>query len=137
MRLNLQQNIALKHGQIPIYEPGLKEIVERNVEDKRLSFTTDKIQAIQTSEAIFMAVGTPQGEDHKADLRFIKQAAADVGKHMKGYKIIVNKSTVPVGTADLVTDIIKQNQETPVEFDVISNPEFLREGSAIKDSFEK
>lgn len=123
----------LKNGQIPIYEPGLKEIVERNVEDKRLSFTTDKKPAIQSAEAIFIAVGTPQGEDHKADLSYVKQAAADIGKYMNNYKIIIDKSTVPVGTADMVAETIKKNQETPIEFDVVSNPEFLREGSAIKD----
>ena len=123
----------LNQGIIPIYEPGLDNIIKRNEADKRISFTTDKKLAIQFGELIFLAVGTPQGEDNKADLTYIKQAAEDIGKYINDYKVIVNKSTVPVGTADLVKKIIEENLNNPTEFDVVSNPEFLREGSAIKD----
>lgn len=123
----------LNKGQIPIYEPGLKTVVERNEADGRISFTLDKEKAVDFAEVIFLAVGTPQGDDNKADLTYIKQAAADIGKYMKDYKVIVDKSTVPVGTTDLVKKIIKENQTKKIEFDVVSNPEFLREGSAIND----
>ena len=123
----------LNNGQVPIYEPGLKEMIERNVRENRLFFTTDKEGSIQSSVVIFIAVGTPLDEDHKADLRFVKIVAADIGKLMNSYKIIVNKSTVPVGTADIVEKIIRENQKENIEFDVVSNPEFLREGEAIND----
>jgi UDPglucose 6-dehydrogenase len=123
----------LNKGEIPIYEPGLKTVVERNEADGRISFTLDKEKAIDFAEVIFLAVGTPQGDDNKADLSYIKQAAADIGKYMKNYKIIVDKSTVPVGTTDLVKKVIKESQTKEIEFDVVSNPEFLREGNAIKD----
>jgi len=123
----------LNKGILPIFEPGLKTVIERNEADKRISFTTDKEKAIDFAEMIFIAVGTPQGDDNKADLRYVKQVAADIGKYMKDYKVVVDKSTVPVGTAELVREIIRKNQENPIEFDVVSNPEFLREGNAIKD----
>ncbi len=123
----------LNKGILPIFEPGLKTVIERNESDKRISFTTDKEKAINFAEIIFISVGTPQGKDNKADLTYIKQASADIGKHMKDYKVVVDKSTVPVGTAELVRKIVKENQENPIEFDVVSNPEFLREGNAIKD----
>lgn len=123
----------LNKGIVPIYEPGLEDMLERNFKEKRISFTTDIKAAIGVSDVIFIAVGTPLGKDHKADLSFVKQVAKDIGAYMNGYKIIVNKSTVPVGTAQLVRDIIKQNQMKDIEFDVVSNPEFLREGEAIND----
>jgi UDPglucose 6-dehydrogenase len=123
----------LKKGILPIYEPGLKEILERNLEEKRISFTMDPKQAIEHSEILFIAVGTPPGEGHKADLTFVKKVSETIGKNMNGYKVIVNKSTVPVGTAETVKNIIKENQTENHEFDVVSNPEFLKEGSAIKD----
>jgi len=123
----------LNNGKIPIYEPGLEDMLERNFKEKRLSFTTDVKRAIEASEVIFIAVGTPTGKDHRADISFVKQVAKDIGSYMNGYKVIVNKSTVPVGTAQLVRDIIKQNQMKNIEFDVVSNPEFLREGEAIND----
>jgi UDPglucose 6-dehydrogenase len=123
----------LNKGKIPIYEPGLKEVIERNEADKRISFTTDKEKAINFAEIIFLAVGTPQTKDGRADLTYIKQAAADIGKHMKDYKVVVDKSTVPVGTAEMVREIIKKNLKKPINFDVVSNPEFLREGNAVKD----
>ncbi|MBN2112199.1 UDP-glucose/GDP-mannose dehydrogenase family protein [Candidatus Woesearchaeota archaeon] len=123
----------LNKGEVPIYEPGLKSVIERNEADKRISFTTDKEKAINFAEIIFLAVGTPQAKDGKADLTYIKQAAADIGVHMHDYKVVVDKSTVPVGTAEIVRGIIKKNLKKPVEFDVVSNPEFLREGNAVKD----
>jgi UDPglucose 6-dehydrogenase len=123
----------LKKGILPIYEPGLKEILERNLEEKRIVFTIDPKQAIEKSEILFIAVGTPPGEGHKADLTFVKKVSETIGKNMNDYKVIVNKSTVPVGTADIVKNIIKENQTENYEFDVVSNPEFLKEGSAIKD----
>jgi len=123
----------LNKGIMPIYEPGLKTVVERNEADKRISYTTDKEKAIDFAEIIFIAVGTPQGDDNKADLTYVKQVAADIGKYMKGYKVVVDKSTVPVGTAEMVGKVIRENQPKPIDFDVVSNPEFLREGNAIKD----
>jgi len=123
----------LNNDIIPIYEPGLGELVKRNKKESRLFFTTDKEKAIKSSNIIFIAVGTPMGENHEADLKFVKAVAKDIGTYMNEYKVIVDKSTVPVGTAELVKSIIKENQETPIEFDVVSNPEFLKEGSAIKD----
>lgn len=124
---NLNNNI------MPIYEPGLEELVKRNKKEGRLIFTTDKESAIRNSIVIFIAVGTPMGENHEADLRFVRAVAEDIGTYMDSYKIIVNKSTVPVGTADMVKKIIKETQTKEIDFDVVSNPEFLREGSAIKD----
>lgn len=118
---------------VPFYEPGLEELVKRNKKEGRLNFTTDKVKAIKSSFVIFIAVGTPMGKNHEADLSFVKEVAKDIGQYMEDYKIIVNKSTVPVGTADMVKKIIKENQKTLINFDVVSNPEFLREGSAIKD----
>ncbi|MCK4521200.1 MAG: UDP-glucose/GDP-mannose dehydrogenase family protein [Nanoarchaeota archaeon] len=123
----------LKKAIPPIYEPGLQDLLKRNIEEKRISFTTNREEAIKNSEVIFIAVGTPSNNDNKADLSFVKAVAADIGKYMNGYKVIVDKSTVPVGTADMVKDIVKENQTGSHEFDVVSNPEFLREGTAIRD----
>lgn len=123
----------LNKGILPIYEPGLDAVIKRNEADKRISFTTDGEKAIQFSEIIFIAVGTPQGDNNKADLSYVKQAAADIGKYIDSYKVIVDKSTVPIGTAEFVKKVVKENQKKQIEFDVVSNPEFLREGSAIKD----
>jgi UDPglucose 6-dehydrogenase len=124
---------ALENGTIPIFEPGLEELYKRNVEAGRLKFTTDAIQAVQESEIIFICVNTPVNEHKEADLTAVIEVAKAVGRHMEEYKVIVNKSTVPVGTADLVKNIIKGNQNRNIEFDVVSNPEFLREGAAVKD----
>ena len=124
---------ALKNGTIPIYEPGLEELYKRNVETGRLKFTTDAIQAVQESEIIFICVNTPAAEHQEADLTAVKEVARAVGQHINEYKVVVNKSTVPVGTADLVKHIIKENQNKDIAFDVVSNPEFLREGAAVKD----
>ena len=127
---------GLKNGIIPIYEPGLKEMVLRNFADGRLSFTTDIEAAVKSSLINFIAVGTPPGEDGSADLKYVLGVAATIGRHMQGYKIIVDKSTVPVGTADKVRAAIQHELDargTMHEFDVVSNPEFLKEGAAIDD----
>ena len=123
----------LKKGILPIYEPGLKDVLDRNINEDRISFTTDIKSAIQSSDVIFIAVGTPPDKDHKADLKYVFSVAKDIEKYMDRYKVIVDKSTVPVGTAEKVKQIIKQSQKNPIEFDVVSNPEFLREGEAIND----
>ena len=123
----------LKRGVIPIYEPGLKDMFERNVKGKRLRFSNDMKTAIKNSDVIFVTVGTPPGKNHEADLYAVESVAEQIGKNMKSYKLIVNKSTVPVGTAELVKEIVKKNQKDECEFDVVSNPEFLREGEAVKD----
>jgi len=123
----------LNNGILPIYEPGLDELFKRNKREGRLIFTTNKEKAIRDSQVIFIAVGTPMGENHEADLRFVKAVAKDIGTYMEDYKVIVDKSTVPVGTAEMVKKTIKDAQKKDIEVDVVSNPEFLREGSAIKD----
>lgn len=122
---------ALANGGIPIYEPGLEELVKTNVRENRLSFTTDLDKAVKGSEVCFIAVGTPQDEDGSADLQYVLGVAEQIGKSMNGYKVIVDKSTVPVGTAEKVTNIIKEN--TDYQFDVVSNPEFLKQGNAVDD----
>jgi UDPglucose 6-dehydrogenase len=124
---------ALKNGTIPIYEPGLEELYKRNVEAGRLEFTTDTEKAVRESEIIFICVNTPANERQEADLTAVIEVAKAVGRHMNEYKIVVNKSTVPVGTADLVKKIVEENQNIKIAFDVVSNPEFLREGAAVKD----
>lgn len=124
----------LKLGKIPIYEMGLKELVEKNVIENRLSFTTEINLAILESDVIFSAVGTPPDENHKADLRYVKEVAKVFAQNLNKYKIFVNKSTVPVGTGNEVKKIIEENKINPeIEFEIVSNPEFLREGAAIKD----
>lgn len=121
----------LNKGIIPIYEPGLEEMVLENIKDKRLSFTMDIKKAVKESEIVFIAVGTPPLSDGTVNLDYVKSAAESIGKSMNGYKVIVNKSTVPIGTGDIVSRIIKQNYSG--DFEVVSNPEFLREGSAVSD----
>jgi UDPglucose 6-dehydrogenase len=123
----------IESGKLPIYEPGLLEIFERNFKGGRLKFTTDTKTAVETSEVIFICVGTPPNERQEADLSAVKAVAADIGRYMNDYKVVVDKSTVPVGTADLVKGIILENQPAPMDVDVVSNPEFLREGAAVKD----
>ncbi len=125
---------GLKRGQMPIYEPGLEEMVARNVADGRLSFTTDLAEGVRKSEIVFIAVGTPPKANGETDLGSVEEVAEGIAQAMDRHKVIVNKSTVPVGTGELVRDIIVKNQKEPVPFDVVSNPEFLREGSAIEDT---
>jgi len=125
---------ALRAGQIPIYEPGLEEMVSRNVADGRLAFTTDLTSAVQRSVIVFITVGTPPKEDGESDLGAVHAVAREIGQALERYTVIVNKSTVPVGTGDFVRDVIKRHQRHAVPFDVLSNPEFLREGSAIEDT---
>ena len=121
----------LNGGRLPIYEPGLSEIVVRNKRAGRLSFTTDFGSAISESLVVFIAVGTPAGAEGAADLTAIRTVASDIGKHMDGYRIVVMKSTVPVGTHKIVTEAIAR--ETSQPFDYVSNPEFLKEGAAVED----
>ena len=121
----------LASGQITIYEPGLEKIFLRNTKEGRLVFTTHLEEVLEASEIIFLALPTPPGEDGAADLKYVLGVADQMGKLMKGYKVVVNKSTVPVGTADKVREAIAKNYKG--EFDVVSNPEFLREGVAVED----
>lgn len=128
---DLKKLTQLEQGIIPIYEPGLEELIKANVLDGRLSFTDDLKTAVQKSQVCFIAVGTPQSEDGSADLQYVMAVAEDIGKSMNGYKVIVDKSTVPVGTAEKVTETIKKYYDG--EFDVVSNPEFLKQGAAVDD----
>ena len=126
----------LSRGVVPIFEPGLAGVVERNIEEGRLAFTTDAKSAIEFGTLIFNAVGTPPGEDGSADLSHVLAVAATIGRHIDGYKVIVNKSTVPVGTVELVSDRIAEVQAgrgASFPYDVCSNPEFLKEGNALED----
>jgi len=123
----------LKKGIMPIYEPGLEELVKRNVKGGRITFTTSYDEALKGAEFAFIAVGTPSGVDGAADLQYVEVAARSIAKAMTAPLIIINKSTVPIGTGDWVADIVKIAQPKPVEFAVVSCPEFLREGSAIAD----
>jgi len=123
----------LNNGSIPIYEPGLNELLKKNVNAGRLSFTFDVKKAIRDSEIIFIAVGTPEGKDGKSDITAVKSVAKVIGENINEYKVICTKSTVPVGTGDLIKSIIKDHNLDDVPFDYVSNPEFLREGSAVKD----
>ncbi|MFA6529133.1 MAG: UDP-glucose/GDP-mannose dehydrogenase family protein [Candidatus Gracilibacteria bacterium] len=123
----------LKKGIIPIYEPGLEELIKRNYKEKRLEFTIDSAKAIKESEVIFSAVGTPPDKDHRADLSAVMKVAETFGENLNGYKVFVNKSTVPVGTSERVYEIIKKTSGNKHKFEVVDNPEFLREGTAVKD----
>ncbi len=134
--INAEKVERLNRGEIPIYEPGLDELVKRNMAEERLHFTTKIEEAVEASLMLFIAVGTPPGEDGSADLTYVLNAARDIGRHMKSFKIIVDKSTVPVGTGDLVRKVISEElarRGENVPFDVVSNPEFLKEGNAIDD----
>ncbi len=123
----------IKKGEMPIYEPGLSEIVLRNIAEKRLSFTTSLSEGVRNSELVFICVGTPQSETGDADLSAVWKVAEDIGKNLDGYKVIVTKSTVPVGTNEKVKKVIKENLTYHVDFDIVSNPEFLREGYSVED----
>src|SRR3954451_20267184 len=134
--VNVQKIENLKNGILPIYEPGLDEIVERNFKKKRLRFSTNLNEAIIGAQVVFIAVGTPPGEDGSADLQHVLRAAETVGKHMNGYLVVATKSTVPVGTAAKVKETIAnalRKRNADIDFDVASNPEFLKEGAAVDD----
>lgn len=132
---NKEKVEKLKKGIMPIYEPGLEEMVRHNYEDKRISFTGDLGDAVRKSDVIFIAVGTPPAADGSTDLSFVEAVAKEIAAHIDKYKIIVNKSTVPPGTGEFVRNVIEKNKRHQVDFDVVSNPEFLKEGSAIRDSY--
>lgn len=125
---------ALNEGQIPIYEVGLEDLIRRNVSAKRLSFTTDVARAIREAEVVFIAVGTPVGPDRKADLTYVLQVAETIGKHLSPNTVVVTKSTVPVGTSEIVKHLI--SNQSPPSFHIASNPEFLKEGTAVEDFFK-
>ena len=127
---------SLNKGLIPIFEPGLDDVVSRNTKAGRLSFVTELASAVQACDVVFVAVGTPPADDGSADLQYVEAVARDIGKAMNGYKVIVDKSTVPIGTARRVHGWISEElkkRNTNFDFDVVSNPEFLREGSAVQD----
>ncbi|MFQ5525622.1 MAG: UDP-glucose dehydrogenase family protein [Thermoanaerobaculia bacterium] len=124
---------ALSDCEIPIYEPGLKAMVRKNTEAGRLEFSTELGPAIRDAQAIFIAVGTPSRSDGSADLVYVRQVARSIGENLNDYKVIVTKSTVPVGTGRMIEDVVKETRSSDQDFAVVSNPEFLREGSAIED----
>ena len=127
---------SLRNGIVPIYEPGLKELLDKNMKAGRIEFTTDMKYTTENSEVIFIAVGTPSALDGSADLHFVLEVAKSIGQYMNGYKVVVDKSTVPVGTGKLVRETIQKeldNRNLNYEFDIVSNPEFLREGKAVGD----
>jgi len=131
---NDQQKIdVLKQGKSPIYEPGLEDLIQKNVKEGRLRFTTNIKDGVTSSLVIFIAVGTPSREDGSADLSALEEVAKEIASHMDGYKVVVVKSTVPVGTCRKIKAVIQSHQKRPTSFDIVSNPEFLREGSAIED----
>ena len=123
----------LQNGEIPIYEPGLEELINRNVQSNRLSFSSEVNKCIQRADVIFIAVGTPEGDNGSSDLSAVFDVARAIGNNLNGYKIICTKSTVPIGTGAKITEIIKETSNELNEFGYVSNPEFLREGSAVKD----
>lgn len=129
--IDLEKLIKLNDGIVPIYEPGLEELIKANVTEGRLKFSSDLDNAVKQSLVCFIAVGTPQGQDGAANMQYVMDVAEGIGKSINGYKVIVDKSTVPVGTADKVTEVIKKYYDG--EFDVVSNPEFLKQGAAVDD----
>ncbi|MDR1024041.1 MAG: UDP-glucose/GDP-mannose dehydrogenase family protein [Prevotellaceae bacterium] len=134
--VNQSKIAALNAGQIPIWEPGLDDVVRRNAEKKRLRFTTSLGDSLEDADAVFIAVGTPSGEDGSADLSYVLQVASEIGRHLDRYMVVVTKSTVPVGTSRLVKQAVQKELDArgaKVEFDVASNPEFLKEGNAVED----
>ena len=124
---------SLRNGRVPFFEPGLEELVGKNVREGRLHFTTDLRQGISDALVVFIAVGTPAGAEGEADLQYVREVAQSIGEAMNGYKVIITKSTVPVGTGEMVKRIIQENLPHDYPFDVASNPEFLREGAAVED----
>jgi len=133
--IDAEKVAKLRAGIVPIYEPGLNELIRRNVEAGRLQFTTDYAEAIPEAEFVFICVGTPSTVDGDADMRAVRAAALTIGRHLRGHTIIVNKSTMPIGSGDLVSSLIEQVKPPEATFAVVSNPEFLREGSAVYDVF--
>jgi UDPglucose 6-dehydrogenase len=131
--INKEKIDSLNRGNVPIYEPGLSELIRQNVSAGRLRFTTSYYEALADAEIVFICVGTPSGVDGEADLRYVRMAAETIAETMDHPLIIVNKSTVPVGTGDWVADIVTRKQPKPIDFSVVSCPEFLREGSALRD----
>ena len=131
--IDIEKIKMLKNGEIPIYEPGLKEIVQRNVKAGRLSFSRDVSKSIRDCDVVFIAVGTPEGENGTSDLSAVFDVARAIGENLNGYKVICTKSTVPIGTGVRIIEKIKNYSKSEKKFDYISNPEFLREGSAVKD----
>ena len=136
IEINPEKLARLRSGKSPIYEPGLEELQERNMRAGRLRFTDDYASALTDARLIFITVGTPMGPDGAADLSYVKSAARSIGQHLHGEAIIIDKSTVPVGTGDMVFNIISEHAAAGVNFSVVSNPEFLREGSALSDFFK-
>ncbi len=124
---------SLQKGKVPFFEPGLEEMVERNQREERLAFTSDMKAAVEKALVIFIAVGTPSSESGAADLSYVRDVALGIARYMNDYKVIVTKSTVPMGTGAMIRRLIEENQPRPIPFSVVSNPEFLREGSAIED----
>ncbi len=136
MDIDKEKIEILKKGIVPIFEPGLQELLTKNIKAKRIKFTTDMKTAVENSDVIFIAVGTPPAEDGSADLKYVLSAAQEIGKFINGYKVIVNKSTVPVGTGKLVKETVQKilnERKADFQFDIVSNPEFLREGKAVGD----
>ena len=131
--IDKQKIDLLNNGGIPIYEPGLKTLISRNINANRLTFTVDVEEAIKWAEFIFIAVGTPQGENGDVDISAVIAVAEDIGKNLNNYKVICTKSTVPIGTGKMIQKIIDQNNLNKIKYDYCSNPEFLREGSAVRD----
>jgi len=131
--VDAQKISVLQKGKVPIFEPGLEEMVRRNMAEGRLAFSTDLKSAVEKSQVVFIAVGTPQRDDGSADLSFVREVARGIGSAMNDYKVVVTKSTVPMGTGAMIREIMQKEVPRSVEFSVASNPEFLREGSAIED----
>ena len=133
---NKEKIEKLKNGEVPIYEPGLEDLLIKNIEEKRIEFTTDIEYAVKNSEVLFIAVGTPPADDGSADLKYVLEVAESIGTYMEEYKVIVDKSTVPVGTGKLVRETIQKKldeRNSDLKLDIVSNPEFLREGKAVND----
>ena len=124
---------SLNDGRVPFFEPGLEELVNKNLREGRLTFTKEIEKGVEDSLVVFIAVGTPSGSEGEADLQYVREAAAAIGRSMNGYKVVVTKSTVPVGTGRMIDKIIRENLTEDFPFDVASNPEFLREGAALED----
>ena len=134
--VDAEKIMQLKNGLVPIYEPGLEVMIKRNVEKSRLHFTTGIKEGLEGAEVVFIAVGTPPGEDGSADMQNVRKVAVEVGRSITGYIVVVTKSTVPVGTSEILRHVIQKEldvRKIKVPFDIASNPEFLKEGSAVED----